>query len=233
MSDVDPPRLLDPASGAPEDLRALFDASQRHLPTPAELERLASKLGSLLGPTGGEPTPSGGSGSGLAKLAAVTGALIGGAVLVSSLTDEVPRETREAPPATPQVEPATVPEPVATHAPPRETAASPEATPTNVADEPSVVPRAPERRASAELEVQVLERARRALAENPSRALALTTEHKLRFPGGVLAQEREVIAIEALRRLGRAEQARLRSEEFSKNYPGSAHRYKLDAGPGK
>jgi hypothetical protein len=88
----------------------------------------------------------------------------------------------------------------------------------------------PAARSAAELEVELLERARGALKSNPAHALSLTSEHKLRFPGGALAQEREVIAIEALKRLGRSDQASLRADEFAKNYPGSAHRRKLDAG---
>jgi hypothetical protein len=88
----------------------------------------------------------------------------------------------------------------------------------------------PAPRSSGEIEVELLERARASLGANPSHALSLTSEHKLRFPGGVLAQEREVIAIEALRRLGKNDQASLRADEFAKNYPRSAHRHKLDAG---
>jgi hypothetical protein len=42
-----------------------------------------------------------------------------------------------------------------------------------------------------------------------------------------LAQEREVIAIEALSKLGRADDARSRAGRFEQQYPNSAHRRKV------
>jgi hypothetical protein len=56
----------------------------------------------------------------------------------------------------------------------------------------------------------------------------LTREHKRRFPSGALAQEREVIAIEALNRIGDGDGARKRAKEFETSYPGSAHRRKVE-----
>jgi hypothetical protein len=44
----------------------------------------------------------------------------------------------------------------------------------------------------------------------------------------VLAQEREVIAIEALKRLGRDGDARWRAEQFDRAYPDSVHKRKVD-----
>jgi hypothetical protein len=58
--------------------------------------------------------------------------------------------------------------------------------------------------------------------------LSLTREHARRFPQGALAQEREVIAIEALSRLGRTEAARQRGTQFERQYPGSAHQPKVE-----
>jgi hypothetical protein len=72
-------------------------------------------------------------------------------------------------------------------------------------------------------EASLLERARRELNANPAAALALTNEHSTRFPNGVLAQEREVIAIAALRKLGRGAEADRRAASFALKYPGSAH----------
>ena len=46
----------------------------------------------------------------------------------------------------------------------------------------------------------------------------------------MLRQEREVIAIEALRRLGKAEQARERGTEFRREFPNSAHGRAVDRG---
>jgi hypothetical protein len=233
MTDRDPLRLTDPASGAPAELRALFEAGARDLPSKAELASLSAKLGPLLGPSVGAAggAASSGSGLGLGKLAAVAAALVGGAVLVSSLTREVPENVPDARPL-PGAEKAAKP-----IEPPPVTPPASESTETPSVQAPSEAPSAVERpaprverRSNAEIEADLLEKARAALGANPSHAFALTSEHKLRFPGGALAQEREVIAIDALRRLGKNEQAALRADQFAKNYPGSAHRYKLDAG---
>jgi hypothetical protein len=79
-------------------------------------------------------------------------------------------------------------------------------------------------------EAELLESARRLLASNPGGALELAQQHRARFRGGVLAQEREVIAIEALRRLGRSAEADARADAFERAFPNSAHRRKLDSG---
>ena len=77
-------------------------------------------------------------------------------------------------------------------------------------------------------EAALLAQARSVLATNPRRALALTQEHAKRFPQGALTQEREVIAIEALSRLGQTDAARSRGSDFERRYPGSAHQPKID-----
>jgi hypothetical protein len=72
-------------------------------------------------------------------------------------------------------------------------------------------------------EVELLRRAQALLATQPARALALTSEHQRRFRGGALAEEREALAIEALRRLGRTEEAQRRAVLFQRRYPHSVH----------
>ncbi|AKV02442.1 hypothetical protein AKJ09_09105 [Labilithrix luteola] len=74
----------------------------------------------------------------------------------------------------------------------------------------------------------LLQRAHAAMATDPNRSLALTAEHARRFPAAVLAQEREVIAVEALSRLGRKNDARERAAAFFAKYPGSAYRTRVD-----
>jgi hypothetical protein len=76
-----------------------------------------------------------------------------------------------------------------------------------------------------------LEQARAALKGDPARALARANEHRRRFPGGVLVQEREVIAIQALRHLGRDTEANQRASAFQKAFPGSAFERKLKPSP--
>jgi len=72
-------------------------------------------------------------------------------------------------------------------------------------------------------EARLLEQARRVLQSDPASALALTNQDATLFPHGALVQEREVIAIEALRRLNRTAEADRRAAAFSKAFPGSAH----------
>jgi hypothetical protein len=78
-------------------------------------------------------------------------------------------------------------------------------------------------------EAELLEGARHALRSDPARALALTSEHQRLHPRGLLSQEREVLAIEALARVGRRAEARARAERFLRRHPTSAHRERLEA----
>lgn len=77
-------------------------------------------------------------------------------------------------------------------------------------------------------EVTMLVRARKLLQSQPERALALTTQHSEVFPQGVFAEERELLASEALRRLGRYEQLNQRIAKFLATYPSSAHRRRIE-----
>ncbi|MET0792442.1 MAG: hypothetical protein ABW061_13055, partial [Polyangiaceae bacterium] len=59
-------------------------------------------------------------------------------------------------------------------------------------------------------------------------ALVLAAEHAREFPAGVLTQEREVIAIDALLRLGRRSEAEARAASFHRQFPASAHGRRVD-----
>jgi hypothetical protein len=76
-------------------------------------------------------------------------------------------------------------------------------------------------------ELALLARARRVLAATPARALALTDEHRKLFRSGQLAEERELLAIEALVNMGRGDDARRRARSFAKSYPSSVHQHRL------
>ena len=93
---------------------------------------------------------------------------------------------------------------------------------------PSAVP-APALQPSERPELSLLRQAQEAVATAPARALSLCATHAERFGGGVLGQEREVIAIDALLRLGRVTEARQRAERFRVTFPGSAHTRRIDA----
>lgn len=79
-----------------------------------------------------------------------------------------------------------------------------------------------------ETEANVLWRARSALSADPASALAAAAEHARLFPGGALAEEREVIAILALTKLGRAAEARARASELLRRRPDSVHRRRIE-----
>lgn len=82
---------------------------------------------------------------------------------------------------------------------------------------------------SPSAELALLEKAQDALRSRPAEALTLTNEHARRFPKGSYAQEREVIAIEALAKTGRTAEARARADRFKRAFPGSASIRRIDA----
>jgi hypothetical protein len=81
-------------------------------------------------------------------------------------------------------------------------------------------------------ELELLFDARKALPTQPTAALRLLDEHAARFPRGMLAPEREVLAIEALRTLGRTTEATQRLRRFQSQFPESIHLRRLAGNPG-
>jgi hypothetical protein len=99
---------------------------------------------------------------------------------------------------------------------------------------PESVPRSPSRdkpreqpAAEADSEFSLLRSAQQSLKADPLRALELCATHATQFPSGGMVQEREMIAIEALLRLGRRPQADARASAFLRLFPGSAHAARL------
>jgi hypothetical protein len=224
----DPPPLADASSEAPESLRALLRSAKSDLPTSADLARLEAKLGPMLAGGTAPSTTPGMSGLGKAGLAVVGALVLSGGIFLASRPAprapepapapaakelDAPPPLQRAAPATPETTPSAAPD---IDKPATEAAPTAPRTDTG-ATRPTLVP-----------EDQLLEKARRALASDPNRALALTREHARSYPSGVLAQEREVIAIEALKRLGRTGEADARRGTFEQRYPQSAHRRNLD-----
>jgi hypothetical protein len=78
-------------------------------------------------------------------------------------------------------------------------------------------------------EASLLGRAQSVLASEPKLALRLTEQHRRDYPRGRLAQEREMIAIQALVALGRRAQGSARAQQFRSAHPSSVHRRRLDA----
>lgn len=226
MSDAgDPVRLSEAANENEAALARLFRAGERDLPTAKELDSLAARLVPVFtAPPVAPARPP------LSKLGALClGAAAVAAMVVGYLALRPPTRVPPAvqsPPAAPVESQPSVTQalvPPAVEAPPAAEAPASAANPAPPALKSS---RSPD-------EAKLLEQARRALATNPSQALAITRRHQALFPNGALAQEREVIAIEALRRLGKSGQASERADSFEQKYPDSAHRRTVEKGLGK
>jgi hypothetical protein len=84
-----------------------------------------------------------------------------------------------------------------------------------------------------ESELALLARAQRALATEPALALQLAAAHERQFSASQLAQEREVIEVQALVQLGRRAEAQARAEAFRRRFPHSAHARRIDVILGK
>jgi hypothetical protein len=78
-------------------------------------------------------------------------------------------------------------------------------------------------------EIELIDRAQRALLRQPAVARQWVEEHMRRFPDGTFVQERETVAIEALVREGRLVEARARAFQFRTRFPQSAYLRRIDA----
>jgi hypothetical protein len=295
---------LDPELDA--ELRATLDAARTDRVEDDRVERLALRLGPLLGPGGGGGTGgSGGSGgSGAAKLAS-TAATSGGVIAaakglalvvalgaagtfvwieraapdaeMTTLPEEVPTpattSAQEPPrepmhveirppeiepvsdppstfrrrtepraatttPTSPTTEPPTTEPPTTappTTAPPTTeppTTEPPTTEPPTTAppttEAPTTAPPTTEAPTTAPTELSLVRGAMSALAASPARALAQADEHARLYPHGALADDREVIAIDALVRLGRPQDAEARAGRFRTDHPGSPSIRRID-----
>lgn len=250
MTKVDPTRL-GVGGGTPARLgRALEQA--RKGPHADSLERLSGALG-VAAPFAPPPVPPPSGlpvAAGASKVFGILGATV---VVAAGAGVGTFVATRPAPPVVPQAAPRVeaaprvapvVPAPAAEQpaaeaetelaplvVPPpasrrRKSDAEPTAAePVTTAEpEPVAAPSAPADAASRLRDEALLVRnAERLLGSDPARALALTEERRRRFPGGALGQEAEVVAINALLKLGRRDAAAARAKSFEASHPGSLH----------
>lgn len=248
----DPIRLVDDPE-APELLRDLVRHARDDLPSMESAERVYRRLeGEQPPPAGGESLGSG-TATVLKIGGLVLGVVVGGIALGARLSsppedrrspavEEIARQVPDASPAMEEptgkpVQPRPQPRAVKGDAdpspppPPHEQAtsgpkpASADAsrrsrsrsrTPTVGSAHP---PTAKDRTAEAELLLQ----AKRAMPDAPRRALGLADRHARKFPDGVLAEERELIAIRALVALERTSDAQRRARAFEQTHPASPH----------
>jgi hypothetical protein len=223
MSDTpetrDPERLLDTADPT---LRALLRAGREEVPDEAQLALLVAKLGPIVGGGGGGGGAAGGAATkaatAIAKgVASATIAKVVGTVATVVIVGVATARMVSAPHSTMTTIAATT--------------ATPTPTPT-VIETPAAVetpaPTPPPPPAPLD-ETKLVGRAQSDLLTNPARALSECNDVAKQLPHGELAQEREVIAIDALVRLGRRDEANARASRFEAAYPQSAYRRRIDA----
>jgi hypothetical protein len=255
----EPPPVSDPNSNASTLVRALVSAGQSDLPAPDRLDGVWARLGPLSaapafsGDGGGAASGGAAAAGATAKSAAalkLAAGLLVGVALAGGAVVEVRRArapdgsqglhaARAAIGASPPLAVASAPaasaEDVAVPVTSLPFAAPPTLRPSVALASPAasanVVPQAPpaQQEAPAESEIALLQAAKVALRDDPAAALALADRHARRFAAGALAQEREVIAVEALVALGRADDARDRGARFERDFPQSAHRLRIES----
>ncbi len=245
MTTDDPPRLTDPDGGAPELLALALNEAREDLPSDDRIASLAAKLAPFLGGSGGGGGGGGGgahaaAGTSAAVVKAISGAAVSLALIVGGVS--IYGAFREPPPAEAPSETAGSNGPSAPAATERETPREPSREPSteDLGPAPDVAPEEEKARRvahpapaipaqSPDEELRALEQAQDVLDTAPGRAFESTESLRRRYPNGALAQEREVIAIDALLRLGRRPDAEARATRFRDRYPGSSQLRRIDA----
>jgi hypothetical protein len=188
----------------------------------------AAAAGAVTSATAG--TVLGAMGAKVAVGVAVLGIAVGAATFGSAGNDArapAPVSARIAPPARAAVEASR--QQLARVAAEADAATSPEVTtatdvrPAQPGMSPSAPSSAPASSATRLLEEETehLAALREAAPSDPARAVRMAEEGARRFPRGVFAQEREVIAIRALAASGRGGEARVRAAAFRARHPES------------
>ena len=212
---------------APLELHTMIAAARSDVPAAATLERILARIEG-----GGGSTPSGGGGR-LALIAGGAGiAVVAAFFILRGAGGDGERADR--------VRPASPPQPAATlpaAAPPLVSPLADESVAVAPPAPPAAKRRAHSRRpAPAEpappsppSEVSLVEAARAGLAAGDfAAALAAADQHAARYPDGVLGEEREAIAVEALAGASRTDAARARLAGFVRRYPRSSYRRHLE-----
>jgi hypothetical protein len=213
------------------DLDHLVMLARRDRPPSAAFEALARRLRVpfIVAPVVAILQPSSALAAAAAKLGLSRSWLVGwsagGAAAVTGAVAAVMLGTSPSVPV--DASPTTVAR-AAVSAPPATSVPPVAAVPPSMEPQARPLPTSPARRKQRDAsgtwdEPQLIERARQALSADPKRALALTQEYQRRFPSGSLSVEREVIALEALARLGQVAEARRRALAFQAHHPSSIH----------
>ena len=225
MSDQEPP--------SPE-LERLLGGMREDVLGPAEVEDVVRRVRRGAGP------PPDGGGSSLAIQSGV-GLLAAAAAVALLWWASRPEDVTVAPLAEPASEPAAGEQVSPVRTPPAQPEASSVAITPDVpaaiepsepdrearTDEPRRRPARRAERTDPAAEHALLMEARRALPRDPARALELADNHRALYPRGLLAQEREMIAIDALESLGREAAARARALTFLRRWADTSYAAQL------
>ncbi|MFM2415502.1 MAG: hypothetical protein RL385_225 [Pseudomonadota bacterium] len=93
--------------------------------------------------------------------------------------------------------------------------------------EGAAAPFAPASAAQDDAALVLIARAQRALQREPAHALSLLTLHRARYPHGGLAEERDVLSLDAMAQLGMLAELSRSAREFLRSYPQSMHRQRV------
>jgi hypothetical protein len=248
----DPPRLVDSEDPV---LRAALGAGRRELPGDERMRTLSAAFVARLGTGGGgggtpgdaAPNASGGAGGpgasagtagaggAVGGAGAITVVLGGAAVAIVVALGVWQGKSNEAPITAVSATPAEASMPAAPSAPsaaplPSASSAAVDSLPFDALPSAGASSAAPAAPANAEAEMEVFKRAQAALSSGDAAgALAACGAHQQAYPRSPFAQEREVIAIDALVRLGRRGEAEARADRFAKSWPSSGHNRRIDS----
>ena len=147
------------------------------------------------------------------------------AAMASAPRDDGPPPMQVEVASAPERDPSAASSAAAAH--PREPAPAPSAAPAAAA--PASAASASADGGPVPSEIDLLKKARAALAGDPGRALTLTDEAARLHPHGNLAQERQVVRIQALAGAGRRADAVAEARAFRDRHPDSAYARRLEA----
>ncbi len=244
-----PVRWSKKGSDAPKELQEAMRSAQARMGTRDQVHRIARRLESQIGRLNASMTPGTtflgkqtSSVSGIQTLLSVFAIAISTTVVLWNLPSDQPAQTPSLETYSPdKLTPAVKPNSRATIT--LHTLEYVESSSDAVAEKIESLPvktvkthprslqssRSPRRRAPVvktldpEDELKILRRAQDDLAARPLRALRETERHRRDYPSGVFAQEREMIAIEALFQLSRVKQGLNRARRFLERYGDSTH----------
>lgn len=204
---------------APGPMRDMLSAAQKVGPSALERAALAGKLGVATSGLWIAPALKG-----LAGAVLVAGGVWVAATAGAPVNEQAALPT---PPPVVQTDPVTSETGPSLEQPPQLEEEGPEVVaPTKTQPERAkkttrAVPAAPEMKKPSE--TSLIAGARNSLGTAPEAALSLLLQHAKLYPSGVLAEEREVLRIRALKNLGRAKDAQRQEEKFHEEHPGSVH----------